>query len=158
MCTLRSHCVSISLKQLWMALCILSLTLDPKGSPTKIRTSLKKHGSRSPWQVSLAIRISTWKAYQNTAQWCSGWHWLARRIRNTKNRGTSLRSIYFGLSPLPVTVTTRIIPFLVGNPYKPSFPLLLGGGTTQYIFIKFYKSQKSWQRKSGNTWKVLPIW
>ena len=30
-------------------------------------------------------------------------------------------------------VTTRIISFLVGNPYKPSFPLLLGGGTTQGI-------------------------
>ena len=41
--------------------------------------------------------------------------------------------IYIGLSPLPVRVTTRIITFLVGNPYKPSFPLLLGGGTTQYI-------------------------
>ena len=26
-----------------------------------------------------------------------------------------------GLSPLPVTVTTRIITFLVGDPYKPSF-------------------------------------
>ena len=36
-----------------------------------------------------------------------------------------------GLSPLSVTVTTRIITFLVGDPYKPSFPLLLGGGTTQ---------------------------
>ena len=44
-----------------------------------------------------------------------------------------LRSIYVGLSPLPVRVTTRIITFLVGNPYKPSFPLLLGGGTTQYL-------------------------
>ena len=42
-------------------------------------------------------------------------------------------SKYFGLSPLPVRVTTRIITFLVGNPYKPSFPLLLGGGTTQQI-------------------------
>ena len=41
----------------------------------------------------------------------------------------------FGLSPLPVRVTTRIITFLVGNPYKPSFPLLLGGGTTQVIII-----------------------
>ncbi len=27
----------------------------------------------------------------------------------------------FGLSPLPVTVTTRIITFLVGDPYRPSF-------------------------------------
>ena len=41
--------------------------------------------------------------------------------------------VYLGLSPLPVRVTTRIIIFLVGNPYKPSFPLLLGGGTTQCI-------------------------
>ena len=41
--------------------------------------------------------------------------------------------IFLGLSPLPVRVTTRIITFLVGNPYKPSFPLLLGGGTTQDI-------------------------
>ena len=39
------------------------------------------------------------------------------------------------LSPLPVRVTTRIITFLVGNPYKPSFPLLLGGGTTQSISL-----------------------
>ena len=42
-------------------------------------------------------------------------------------------STLLGLSPLPVAVTTRIITFLVGNPYKPSFPLLLGGGTTQNI-------------------------
>ena len=38
-----------------------------------------------------------------------------------------------GLSPFPVIVTTRIITFLLGNPYKPSFPLLLGRGTTQQI-------------------------
>ena len=37
--------------------------------------------------------------------------------------------LYIGLSPCPVTVTTRIIPFLVGNPYKPSFATgILGGG------------------------------
>ena len=28
----------------------------------------------------------------------------------------------------PVTVTTRIIPFLVGNPYKPSFETVTGWG------------------------------
>ncbi len=48
---------------------------------------------------------------------------------------TPFKYIYIRLSPLPVRVTTRIITFLVGNPYKPSFPLLLGGGTTQYIYI-----------------------
>ena len=29
---------------------------------------------------------------------------------------------YLGLSPCPVTVTTRITIFLAGDPYKPSFP------------------------------------
>ena len=33
-----------------------------------------------------------------------------------------------GLSPLPVTVTTRIITFLVGDPYKPSFATVTGRG------------------------------
>ena len=36
--------------------------------------------------------------------------------------------IYFGLSPLPVRVTTRTITFLVGNPYKPSFATATGWG------------------------------
>ena len=34
---------------------------------------------------------------------------------------------------LPVTVTTRIITFLVGNPYEPSFATVTGRGTTQGI-------------------------
>ena len=36
--------------------------------------------------------------------------------------------LYFGLSPLRVTVTTRIITFLVGHPYKPSFATVTGRG------------------------------
>ncbi len=36
--------------------------------------------------------------------------------------------IYVGLSPFPVTVTTRIITFLVGNPYKPSLATVTGKG------------------------------
>ncbi len=36
--------------------------------------------------------------------------------------------IYLGLSPLPVTVTTRIIIFFVGDPYKPSFVTVTGRG------------------------------
>ena len=31
-------------------------------------------------------------------------------------------------TPHPVTVTTRIITFLVGNPYKPSFATVTGWG------------------------------
>ncbi len=30
--------------------------------------------------------------------------------------------------PLPVTVTTRIVTFLVGDPYKPSFATVTGRG------------------------------
>ena len=52
-----------------------------------------------------------------------------------------LYTVWFGLSPLPVRVTTRIITFLVGNPYKPSFPLLLGGGTTQSMMIHCFHLQ-----------------
>ena len=36
--------------------------------------------------------------------------------------------IYIGCCPLPVTVTTRIITFLIGNPYKPSFATVTGRG------------------------------
>ena len=42
-----------------------------------------------------------------------------------------------GCGPLTVTVTTRIIPFLAGNPYKPSFPLLLGGGQPK-VNLRFF--------------------
>ena len=37
-------------------------------------------------------------------------------------------SIYLRSTPHPVTVTTRIITFLVGNPYKPSFATVTGWG------------------------------
>ncbi len=36
-------------------------------------------------------------------------------------RSRLVASQYFGCGPLTVTVTTRIITFLVGDPYKPSF-------------------------------------
>ena len=36
--------------------------------------------------------------------------------------------VYLRSTPHPVTVTTRIITFLVGNPYKPSFATVTGWG------------------------------
>ena len=43
----------------------------------------------------------------------------------------------FGLSPCPVTVTTRIIEFLVGDPYKPSFAIVTGkGDNPSYLVFK----------------------
>ena len=38
------------------------------------------------------------------------------------------RRLKYSLSIVTVTVTTRIIPFLVGNPYKPSFAAVAGRG------------------------------
>ena len=43
--------------------------------------------------------------------------------------------LYVGLSPLPVTVTTRIITFLVGDPYKPSFATVTGRGDNPSYMI-----------------------
>ena len=37
-------------------------------------------------------------------------------------------NVYFRYTPHPITVTTRIITFLVGNPYKPSFATVTGWG------------------------------
>ena len=43
--------------------------------------------------------------------------------------------VYFGCGPLTVTVTTRIVTFLVGDPYKPSFPTVTGRGPhPRYIY------------------------
>ena len=47
----------------------------------------------------------------------------ASRPPRLKQDLLSLRS-----TPHPVTVTTRIITFLVGNPYKPSFATVTGWG------------------------------
>ncbi len=49
--------------------------------------------------------------------------------------------VYLGTTPHPVTVTTRIITFLIGNPYKPSFATVTGKGDnpmyTQEIQVNY---------------------
>ncbi len=59
-----------------------------------------------------------------------------------------LSSIIFivsvGCCPLPVTVTTRIITCLVGNPYKPSFATVTGWGVDpmyQFILNSFVRDR-----------------
>ncbi len=54
--------------------------------------------------------------------------------------------IYLGCGPLPVTVTTRIITFLVGDSYKPSFATVTGRGPHPACFATrpsshFWESQ-----------------
>ena len=50
--------------------------------------------------------------------------------------------LYLGTTPHPVTVTTRIITFLIGNPYKPSFVTVTGWGVdlTCTIFTETKRS------------------
>ena len=61
----------------------------------------------------------------------------SRKLHSPSQKGHVFAElpVYFGLPPFPVIGTTRIITFLVGNPYKPSFPLLLGRGTTQSLLL-----------------------
>ena len=53
------------------------------------------------------------------------------------------RCVYVGYGPFPVRVTTRIITFLVGNPYKPLFATVTGKGATPnvYMFMCLYSLQ-----------------
>ncbi len=73
-----------------------------------------------------------------------------------------------GLSPLPVTVTTRIITSLVGDPYKPSFATVTGRGDnptccTQYV-TAYHLAWSAWKdpessltRLDSNVNKTLKV-
>ncbi len=51
---------------------------------------------------------------------------------------SAVLNIYLGCGPLPVTVTTRIITFSVGDPYKPSFTTgILGGAHPHPRYTSF---------------------
>ena len=73
--------------------------------------------------------------------------------------------VYFRTTPHPVTVTTRIISFLVGNPYKPSFVAVTGWGVDQryinllYTLDVYHPLWKSLRRTSkgtgATTWRML---
>ena len=51
---------------------------------------------------------------------------------------------YLGLSPLPVTVTTKIITFLVGDPYKPSFATVPGRGDNPNHIALYHPNSCFW--------------
>ncbi len=72
-------------------------------------------GTKNPWRVKQ-------KHMQNRP-----WNQSSQLVACP---GSSYR-ISFGTTPHPVTVTTRIIPFLIGNPYKPSFVTVTGWGVDQ---------------------------
>ena len=64
-------------------------------------------------------------------------------------------SVCIGTTPHPVTVTTRIIPFLVGNPCKPSFLTVTGWGVDlKYVkmFILFLLVSKNTLKSAAKGW------
>ena len=54
--------------------------------------------------------------------------------------------IYVGCGPVTVTVTTRIITFLVGDPYKPSFTTVTVRGPHP-IYMYIYDNYTNYKRK-----------
>ncbi len=83
--------------------------------------------------LSLYLVIRSWRIFLCNVP--SSVSFLALELKKGEDDEQIQHNLYIGLSPLPVRVTTRIVTFLVGNPYKPSFPLLLGGGTTQLVHL-----------------------
>ena len=81
--------------------------------------------------------------HENTTKFWENIFWVTfsmRLHRNSKHLSIkinhSYRLIYIGLSPFPATVSTRIITFLVGDPYKPSFVTVTGRGEyPKYISV-----------------------
>ncbi len=74
-----------------------------------------------------------------------------------------------GCPPLPVTVTTRIITFLVGDPYNPSFATVTGRGDNPnnifivYSFFSMYSGQRPVFRKNRqafgwSTCLITSVW
>ena len=65
--------------------------------------------------------------------------------------GSISRYTYFGTTPHPVTVTTRIITFLIGNPYKPSFATVTGRGPhPRYTYYISWISDSSMRMEKVN--------
>ena len=58
------------------------------------------------------------------------WWFKNQPIKNGgwTSRDLLIHGLYLWCGPLPVTVTTRIITFLFGDPYKSSFTTVTGRG------------------------------
>ena len=75
--------------------------------------------------------------------------------------GVATKNISVRSTPLPVTVTTRIITYLVGNPYKPSFTTVTGWGVDPtypfkrlpFLFVERLLSLSHWFLGQGGMMK-----
>ena len=91
---------------------------DMQTSPKILRYDLAAGG----WRFMETCRSET-----QTYGTCNG----QEKVDITTARVIESNISYIGTTPHPVTVTTRIISFLVGNPYKPSFVTVTEWGVNQ---------------------------
>ena len=89
----------------------------------------------SDWNSVYFVIFYGWEMYRFNLHWISLGHWnhldsLELDQSDTNNWSCSHGNcrVYFGSTPHRVTVTTRIIAFLVQNPYRPSFAIVIGRG------------------------------
>ena len=89
----------------------------------------------------LGVRMRGWRWYSwptgchnPTKSWGSQvWWWRSEKTNPQRNK------VWLRYTPRAVTVTTRIITFLVGNSYKPLFATVTGRGVVpRYGLIKGY--------------------
>ena len=84
----------------------------------------------------------------------------SRKLTHHDLKAKKTNYVSLGLSPLPVTVTTSIITFLVGDPYKPSFATVTGRGDSpmypifnfRFCFNFLIETKKSESRTQQKTW------
>ena len=63
-------------------------------------------------------------------------------FRPWENRRKSIENPYVGYCPLPLTVTTRSIIFVIGDSYKPSFATVTGRG--HHPIPMYHSGQNLW--------------
>ncbi len=94
---------------------------------------------KRPWGFFPVLASqSSWIGLNLSGCILKGWNWGPRSGLMEKNKLNGIimdNCIYIGLSPCPVTVTTRTIICLVGDPYKPSFATVTGRGPHPTYYI-----------------------
>ena len=107
--------------------------------------------SKTTWDGTSKPPKKPWKSSTQLYLWNSHLLSIYHYLHNWQIliHDATLRT-YFGYGPFPVTVTTRIIPFLVGNPYEPLFATVTGKGPhPRHTFIDI---------KTPSWWRNLQSW
>ncbi len=103
----------------------------------------------------VCIKNSFWDSYSHNEMGISRTHLINSRSWSTRSTPEVVSD------PLTVTVTTRIITFSIGDPYKPSFATgILGGGHPQSIreWVGDYSELQVCSKTHQVTSFVTPKW